>query len=203
MTSDIAHRQRRIRRKFLLNPQRPGNQRRRLHIRLNAPRNQQRPRRKRSRRIDWKLRNGQRLDAVRRIERSVLIGSIPERILQIVVHSKARANYGLVVDGTPRQSDARLRKKLGIVGGEQRVADVRLAGNHSIAERVIRGASVRLIPTGRELIAEAERHRQIWRYADDVLARTRHRKAIANSSPWAPDRKEKWTSFPAETSAGW
>src|SRR5713101_1206551 len=73
-------------------------------------------------RIDRQGRNlkwcGGASDAVDGIERRVLIGTIAQRILQIVVHSKTSANYGLFRERTPGQSDARLRQELGMVGGE-------------------------------------------------------------------------------------
>ena len=45
-----------------------------------------------------KLRDRQRRDAVRRIERRVLIHAIAQRILQFVVHSEAGAHHRLARD---------------------------------------------------------------------------------------------------------
>src|SRR5262249_2796529 len=88
--TDVADSQNRVRREFPLDPQRPRNQSRGLHVRLDAPRNQFRTSWDRSSRIDRKLRNREVRDAIGWIERSILVCTIAERILKIVVHSESR-----------------------------------------------------------------------------------------------------------------
>src|ERR1700686_684247 len=53
---------------------------------------------------------------------------------------------------------------------------MRLTGNYSIAERVIGGATVGLVPSGREFVAEAQRHGQLRRQANDILGIQRAKK---------------------------
>ena len=66
-----------------------------------------------------KLDTGKRSDAVRRIERRVLIHPVSEIVLQLVVHAESGANNRLVLAWIPRKPDPRLGKKLRVVRRER------------------------------------------------------------------------------------
>jgi hypothetical protein len=63
-----------------------------------------------------------------------------------------------------------------VIHGEKGIRDARLRRNHSIGERVVRGAAVRLIPAGRKLGSEPEGHCKSRPYANGVLRITRAQK---------------------------
>src|SRR5215469_4125602 len=98
--TDIAYREGGIRREIALNPQGPGDECWSLHVWLNAARNELRARRNWNGGIDGEVRNWQR-EAINGIEWRVLIGSVAERVLQIVVHAESSAEDGLWSEGTP------------------------------------------------------------------------------------------------------
>src|SRR5215471_1427377 len=86
--------------KFALESKRPGDEHGRLHVRLYTAGDELRARRNWSGGIDGEARNWQR-EAINGIEWRVLIGSVAERVLQIVVYAESSAEDGLWSEGTP------------------------------------------------------------------------------------------------------
>src|SRR5262249_54602217 len=158
--ADIADGDGWVRREFPLYAERPGDERRRAHVRLHTAGNELCTRGWSSGRIDGQGRNWKRLggaaDTVDRIEGEVLIGAVAEGVLQIVVHAKSCADNSFWTGWTPCQADARLRQERGVVGGEEGIANVRLRRDHAVREGVVGGAAVGFVPSGGELGAEAQ-----------------------------------------------
>src|SRR5713226_7213675 len=142
-------------RKFPLDAEGPGNQRRGLHFRLNSSWHQLRSSGERASRVDGKLGDGER-SAVDRIERRVLIRAVPKSVLKVVGHSETRAKDGFRSERAPRDADARLREKLCVVDGEERIPDMRLSGDNSVAESVVGGPAVGLVPSGRKFVPKTQ-----------------------------------------------
>ena len=130
----------------------------RSHVSLNAARNELGRGGNWSGGIDWEIGNVVVRDGIGGIEGSVLIGAIAEGVLQIVVHAEAGAEDGRCAERAPGNTDARLGKKYRVVVGESRGSDVRLAGDHAIAEGVSCGASVVLVPAVGGFIAHSDRY---------------------------------------------
>ena len=130
-----------------MDTQRVGNQSWRFHVGINASGNQLGARWHRGGRIDGELRDGCS-DAVGWIERSVLIGAIAERVLQIFVHPETSATDGFGTKRTPRHAHARLRQERSVVVLEDRIAYVGSPVDYAIGEKVVGGAAVRLVPAG-------------------------------------------------------
>src|ERR1700676_974445 len=104
VTSHIANGQGRIGGKLLLNPEGICNDSRRVHVRLDASRHEKGIRRRWGHGIyrELEIGNGAGTDRVRRIEWSILVRSVAQRILQIVVHAEPGANDRLTSEGAPR-----------------------------------------------------------------------------------------------------
>src|SRR5205823_5834032 len=91
--TDIANRECGVGGEFTLDSKGPGDERGSFHVRLNTTRHEFRPGGYRSERVDGKTRN-RKCQAVDGIERHVLIGTVTERVLQIVVHAESGAKEG-------------------------------------------------------------------------------------------------------------
>src|SRR6185437_4170639 len=73
-----------------------------------------------------------------------------------MIEAEAAAHSGCALSSNvPREAEARLGQKEGTIFGESGVADVRLGLEHSVHEKVIRGAVVGFIPSVGGLDAEA------------------------------------------------
>src|SRR5258708_26512919 len=110
--SHIANGQGRIGGKFLLNPEGIRNDSRRIHVRLDAPGHEKGIRRRWGRGIYWKVEigNGAGTDRVGGIEWGILVGSVAQRVLQIVVHTEPGANDRFASKRTPCHPDSWLRQ---------------------------------------------------------------------------------------------
>ncbi len=166
--SDVAHPRHGVGRNLLFHPERPGNERGRLQIRLHSTRHQLSG--------GWNGQNrefgyGEIRKAIGWVEGRVLIGAITERVLQIVVHAEAGANHSLfgVAERAPGDRGAGLREELCVVRGESRRTDMRLSIDDAIGEGIGGRAAIHLIPAVGEFRAEAERKGQLRRQADDVF----------------------------------
>ena len=181
MRPDIPHRNGGAGGDFPLHPQRPRHQRRRLQIRLDPAGHQLRAGRNRRALHDGQLRHGKIRHAVGRVERRVLIGAIAQRVLQVVVHSEARADHrgALLSERIPRHSESRLRQEFPVIRREGGVADVRLGQQDAVGKGISGSASVRLVPAGSELVAEAQREREARGHANRVLG-------VARAKPRPP-----------------
>src|SRR5260370_1280397 len=93
------------------------------------------------------------------LPRVVWGGAIAEGVLQMVVHAEAGAEDGSCAEWTPGYADARLWEKFCVVLREQRGSDVWLAGDHAVAEGVVGGAAVRLVPAVGSFLAKSEGER--------------------------------------------
>src|SRR4029077_18853752 len=98
-----------------------------------------------------------------------VVSTIAELVLQVVVHAEAGADGGLLAERTPGHADAWLRQELRAVGGKKRIGDAWLRRDHAAAEGVIGGAAVGFVPSGGELVTQAERERQARREADGIF----------------------------------
>ena len=150
--TDIANRESGAGGEFTLDSKGPGDECGSLHVRLNAAKHELRAGWYRSGRSDWQGRNWKRLAStactVDRIEGSVLIRAIAQRILQIVVHAESGTEDGLGSMWTPGEGDTGLWEKLGVVYGEKGIPKVWLGVDDAVCESVVGGAAVGFVPTG-------------------------------------------------------
>ncbi len=154
--ADVADRERGVGRELVFDAERPGDQGGRLHVRLYAAGDELGARGDGGGGIDEQLGDGQRREAVDGIERSVLVGAVAERVLEVFVHAEAGAENGSWAERTPGYADARLWEKFCVVLCEQRCSDVRLGVDHAVGERVVGGAPVRLVPAVGSFIAKSK-----------------------------------------------
>ena len=75
----------------------------------------------------------------------------------------------LRIDRTPGHADAGLRQKPCVVGGEERIANVRIRVDDAVGEGVVGGAIVGFVPAGRKFVTKAERQREVATDANDVF----------------------------------
>jgi len=98
-----------------------------------------------------------------------LVGTIAERVLEIVVHAKAGAENGFIPKGTPSNGQARLRQEFCLVGSEEGIADMRSAGDNAAGESVICSAAMGFIPSGGKFVAETKRKSELAVDAENIF----------------------------------
>ena len=145
--TDIANPESGVGGEFTLDSKGPGDERGSFHVRLNTTRHEFRAGGHRSERVDGKTRN-RKCQAVDGIERVVLIGTVTERVLQIVVHAESGTEDGLGSMWTPSKGDSGLWEILGVVYGEKGIPKVWLGVDDAVCESVVGGAAVGFVPTG-------------------------------------------------------
>ena len=179
--ADVADGQGGVGGEFALDAQRPGDQRGRLHVGLNAAGDQLGGGGNRSGGIDREVCETRKIgDAVGRIERRVLIGAIAERVLKIVVHAEAGADHGFVCrTGLQARAMRGCGRNFALLVVKKRAADARRGGNDAVGEGVVGGAAVSFVPAGGEFIAKTERQRELGADANHIFG-------VERAEPGAP-----------------